>query len=171
MKILILAALALFLVGCGSDTKEETKALKQQDAAVQKQEVAAKKEASANAEQAKVEAVAAVETVKSEAVAAAESVKEEVVAKAQEIKESASVQASGATLFQVCAGCHGADASKPALGKSQIIKGWDAAKIADALHGYKAGTYGGPMKSIMVGQVSKLSDEDIKTLSEHISKL
>ncbi|MBW6488626.1 MAG: c-type cytochrome [Sulfurimonas sp.] len=87
------------------------------------------------------------------------------------MKDAASTQKSGAVLYQACAGCHGADASKSALGKSQIIKGWDAAKIAASLHGYKAGTYGGAMKSLMVGQVTKLSDEDIKTLSEHISKL
>jgi cytochrome c553 len=99
-------------------------------------------------------------------------VKQEVVAeKVEEAKEAASTQMDGAALFQACAGCHGADASKAALGKSQIIKGWDAKKIADALHGYKAGTYGGAMKNLMVGQVSKLSDDDIRALSEHISKL
>ncbi|MDD5400965.1 MAG: c-type cytochrome [Sulfurimonas sp.] len=77
----------------------------------------------------------------------------------------------GATIYQVCAGCHGEDASKAALGKSQIIKGWDAKKIADALNGYKNNTYGGAMKGLMAGQVSKLSDGDIKAVSEYISKL
>lgn len=181
MKVLISVALALFLVGCSSDTKEETKSVKQENEAP-KQEVAAKADSSVNAapakaeanavvETAKDEAAAAAEAVKEEAVATAEAVKEEVVTKVEEVKEAVSTQASGAALYQVCAGCHGADASKPALGKSQIIKGWDADKISSALHGYKAGTYGGAMKSIMVGQVSKLSDDDIKTLSEHISKL
>lgn len=181
MKVLISVALALFLAGCGSDTKEETKSVKQ-ESEVPKQEVAAKAESSVNAVPAKVEteaivettkdnAAAAAEAVKEDAVNTAEAVKEEVVAKAEEVKEAVSAQATGAALYQVCAGCHGADASKPALGKSQIIKGWDAAKIADALHGYKAGTYGGAMKSIMVTQVAKLSDGDIKALSEHISKL
>ncbi len=158
MKILISVALALFLVGCSSDTKQEAEAVKQ--------EAPAKAEASA-----KVELPPAAEAPKDEAVAAVETAKEEVVAKVEEVKEAASAQVSGATLFQVCAGCHGADASKAALGKSQIIKGWDAKKIADALHGYKAGTYGAAMKSVMAGQVSKLSDGDIKALSEHISKL
>lgn len=34
--------------------------------------------------------------------------------------------ADGATLFKACAACHGASAEKAALGKSQIIKGWEA---------------------------------------------
>jgi cytochrome c553 len=175
MKVLISVALALFLVGCSSDTKEEAKAVKQ-EVEVQKQESIAKPETPTVTESAKVEptkdeTVTTAEAVKEEAVAKIEVAKEAVVVKADEIKEAATSQASGAALYQVCAGCHGADASKPALGKSQIIKGWDADKISAALHGYKAGTYGGTMKSLMVGQVSKLSDDDIKTLSEHISKL
>ncbi|MFA5454374.1 MAG: c-type cytochrome [Sulfurimonas sp.] len=160
MKILISVALALLFAGCSSDTKQETEAVKQ--------------ETPAKVESAKNDAVAAVETAKEETAVKVEEVKEvkeAAVAKVEEIKQAVSTQVSGATLYQVCAGCHGADASKPALGKSQIIKGWDAAKIADALHGYKAGTYGGAMKNIMVGQVTKLSDEDIKAVSEHISKL
>lgn len=158
MKILISVALALLFAGCSSDTKQEAETVKQE--ASVKEEVAAKAELPVVAEAPKDEVVATVETVKGE-----------VVAKVEEVKEAASAQVSGATLYQVCAGCHGADASKAALGKSQIIKGWDAKKIAAALHGYKAGTYGAAMKSVMAGQVSKLSDEDIKILSEHISKL
>ena len=75
----------------------------------------------------------------------------------------------GSVVFKACAGCHGADASKKALGKSQVIAGWDVSKVSDALHGYKAGTYGGAMKGLMKGQVSKLSDEDIKAVAEYIS--
>ncbi|RXJ81756.1 c-type cytochrome [Arcobacter sp. F2176] len=70
-----------------------------------------------------------------------------------------------------CAGCHGANFEKPALGKSQIIKGWPAAKVEEALKGYKAGTYGGAMKGVMKGQVARLSDADIKEIAEKISKL
>jgi cytochrome c553 len=157
MKILISAVLALFLVGCSGDTKQHSEEAKQ--------EVVAKAEATKEVVAEKVE------EAKQEVAAKAEATKEVVAEKVEEVKEVASKQINGAALFQVCAGCHGADASKAALGKSQIIKGWDAKKIADALHGYKAGTYGGAMKSLMVGQVSKLSDGDIKALSEHISKL
>ena len=75
----------------------------------------------------------------------------------------------GTKLYAKCAGCHGATAEKKALGKSQIIKGWDSAKIAEALKGYKAGTYGGAMKGIMKGQVASFSDADIEAVSAHIA--
>ncbi|MCK4737125.1 MAG: c-type cytochrome [Sulfurimonas sp.] len=78
---------------------------------------------------------------------------------------------AGPSLYVACAACHGADGLKIALGKSQIIKGWDSKKVINALNGYKDGTYGGSMKGIMKGQVSALSDEDIKAVSEYISKL
>ncbi|WP_421716937.1 c-type cytochrome [Arcobacter arenosus] len=77
----------------------------------------------------------------------------------------------GAGLYQSCAACHGINAEKAALGKSQIIKGWDAAKIETALKGYKDGSYGGAMKGVMKGQVARLSDADIKALAEYISKM
>jgi len=79
--------------------------------------------------------------------------------------------ADGATLFKTCAVCHGAKAEKSALNKSQVIAGWDAAKITAALDGYKAGTYGGPLKGTMVAQVNKLDADSIKALSEYISTL
>ena len=63
------------------------------------------------------------------------------------------VMADGATLYKKCAGCHGATGEKKALGKSAVIKGWEAKKTVDALNGYKAGTYGGSMKGLMKGQV------------------
>ena len=76
-----------------------------------------------------------------------------------------------AQLFMACASCHGKDAQKEALGKSKVIKGWPEQKIVDALHGYKNGTYGGAMKGVMKGQVTKLSDADIEALAAYISKL
>ena len=79
--------------------------------------------------------------------------------------------ASASNLYKPCAGCHGADASKKALGKSQVIKGWPAAKVEEALKGYKAGTYGGPMKGVMKGQVARLNDAQIKELATYISGL
>jgi cytochrome c553 len=89
----------------------------------------------------------------------------------KEVKAPVEVQEkTAAQLFGACAGCHGSDASKKALGKSAVIKGWDSAKIESALNGYKNGTYGGAMKGIMKGQVSKLSSSDIKKLAAHIAK-
>ena len=43
-------------------------------------------------------------------------------------------------------------------------------EIADALKGYKAGTYGGPMKGLMKGQVAKYSDADLDAFSATIGK-
>jgi cytochrome c553 len=77
----------------------------------------------------------------------------------------------GATIFKTCAGCHGANAEKSALGKSQIIKGWDKEKIVGALKGYKTGTYGGAMKGVMKGQVARLDDTKIDAVSTYISSL
>jgi cytochrome c553 len=77
--------------------------------------------------------------------------------------------ADGAALYKKCAGCHGANGEKAALGKSQIIKGWDAQKTVDSLQGYKDGTYGGAMKGVMKGQVASMSDEDIKAVAEYIA--
>ena len=77
----------------------------------------------------------------------------------------------GAALFKKCAGCHGANAQKKALGRSEVINTWTSDKIVSALKGYKAGTYGGPMKGIMKAQVGSLNDDQIKALASYITTL
>lgn len=84
---------------------------------------------------------------------------------------AATAASLSAASLAACAGCHGADFSKAALGKSQVVKGWDAAKIEASLKGYKDGTYGGPMKGVMAGQVKNLSEADIKDLSAQIAAI
>lgn len=84
---------------------------------------------------------------------------------------AATAASLSAASLAACAGCHGADFSKAALGKSQVVKGWDAAKIEASLTGYKNGTYGGPMKGVMAGQVKNLSEADIKDLSAQIAAI
>jgi len=80
-------------------------------------------------------------------------------------------QEDGATLFKrKCSSCHGAAAEKAALGKSQIIKGWDAGKVITALQGYQEGSYGGAMKGLMASQVASLTQEDMEALAAFISK-
>jgi len=69
-----------------------------------------------------------------------------------------------------CKGCHGQDWSKKALGKSKIVANMSHADIATALKGYKAGTYGGPMKGLMKGQVAKYSDADLDAFSQTVGK-
>ncbi len=77
----------------------------------------------------------------------------------------------GKTIYKVCSSCHGANGEKAALGKSQIIKGWDVIKTTNALKGYRDGTYGGAMKSLMAGQVKSLNEVDMNIVAEYISKL
>ena len=84
---------------------------------------------------------------------------------------AATAASLSAASLAACAGCHGADFSKAALGKSQVVKGWDAAKIETALKGYKDGSYGGAMKATMAGQVKALSDADIADLAKQIAAM
>ena len=69
-----------------------------------------------------------------------------------------------------CKGCHGANFEKKALGKSKVVADMTHAEIATALKGYKAGTYGGPMKGVMKGQVAKYSDADLEAFAQTIGK-
>ena len=68
-----------------------------------------------------------------------------------------------------CAGCHGANFEKAALGKSKIVKDLKKDEIITALKGYKAGTFGGAMKGVMKGQVANLSDADIEAIATQIT--
>ncbi|MDF1881769.1 c-type cytochrome [Sulfurimonas sp. MAG313] len=78
--------------------------------------------------------------------------------------------ADGASLYTKCAGCHGSQGEKKALGKSKVINEMNQEDLITALNGYKDGSYGGAMKGLMRGQVSKLSVEDITAIAQHISK-
>ncbi|MDD3008951.1 MAG: cytochrome C [Arcobacter sp.] len=84
---------------------------------------------------------------------------------------AATAASLSAASIAACATCHGASFEKAALGKSQIVKGWDAAKIEASLKGYKDGTYGGPMKGVMTGQVKNLTEADIKDISAQIAAI
>jgi len=72
------------------------------------------------------------------------------------------VAAFAAVNLGACKGCHGANFEKHALGKSKVVSDMTKAEVSAALVGYKAGTYGGPMKGIMKGQVARYSDADLK---------
>ena len=69
-----------------------------------------------------------------------------------------------------CKGCHGQNFEKKALGKSKVVSAMTHADIATALKGYKAGTYGGPMKGLMKGQVAKYSDADLDAFALTVGK-
>jgi cytochrome c553 len=78
---------------------------------------------------------------------------------------------NGADLYSKCASCHGSVGEKKALGKSKVINEMTKEGLVIALKGYKDGSYGGAMKGLMKGQVSKLTDDDISTLAAHITDL
>ena len=163
MKIVLSVALAFLFVGCGSQDE-----VKQVEKKVTK-------------EQSNLQSMVDTATIK--VVEVSQTVEEEVVPKAlatvqtatkvieKQVKKVVASSGSGESIFKSCSSCHGQNAEKKALGKSQIIKGWDSTKVAEALNGYKAGTYGGAMKGLMKGQVLKLSDADIKAVAGYISKL
>ena len=71
---------------------------------------------------------------------------------------------------KACAGCHGQNFEKKAMGKSKVVSDLTHAEIATALKGYKAGTFGGPMKGLMKGQVAKYSDADLEAFSHTVGK-
>ena len=78
--------------------------------------------------------------------------------------------ADGVALYKKCASCHGAVGEKHALNKSKIINEMSKEEIATALKGYKDGSYGGPMKALMKGQVAAYDDTQIETVAEFIAK-
>ena len=71
---------------------------------------------------------------------------------------------------KACTSCHGADWTKSALGKSKVVSNMTHAEIATALKGYKDGSYGGPMKGLMKGQIGKYSDADLEAFAQTIGK-
>jgi len=82
---------------------------------------------------------------------------------------SSLMAADGAEIYKSkCFSCHGEKAAKSALNKSQIIAGWDAAKIIASVTGYKNGE-GGPMKGVMKPIASGLSDDDLNAVAATIA--
>lgn len=77
----------------------------------------------------------------------------------------------GESLYKRCAGCHGVDGKKQALGKSKKINEFTGDETLTALKGYGDGSYGGAMKGVMKGQVTSLKEQDLKDLSAYISTL
>ena len=154
---------------CGASmAKEATK--KVEDSA--KEVVEKAKEVTTNAvEKAKEAASPTVEKTKELASSMLGKAKDAVSQAADKVKEAVAPSVDGKQIFVACSGCHGAKGEKKALGVSKVIGGWDAAKVEEALKGYKAGTYGGAMKGVMQGQAAKLDDAKIKAVSEYISTL
>ena len=72
--------------------------------------------------------------------------------------------------YAKCAGCHGADGEKAALGKSKIIKDMTKADFVSALKGYQDGTYGGATKGLMTAQVKGMDEATMNAIADVIIK-
>ena len=85
---------------------------------------------------------------------------------------SAFAFASAPASYNACKACHGVkgEINITTQSKSFVPSNLTKDEIVKALNGYKDGSYGGPMKALMKGQVAKLSDEDIKALAEYMGK-
>lgn len=183
MKIIVPLVCTLFLLGC-NDTAPTEKAPSPQNSnvAVEDVNVTSANKAQAvlptpevttsevKAEPVQIESKP-VEKVKTEPKkSSVPKTVQEVKPKAPEQAQQSKIDAS-ALFGEKCASCHGSKAEKPALGKSQVIAGWSASQIEEALHGYQSGSYGKEMKALMAGQAKSLTSEQIKSLAKYISTL
>lgn len=150
--IAIVATSLLLFVGCTEDKKEA------------KEQVTPKQEVTQNVEEKAKE-------VKTEVKVEEKKVEEAKSEEPKQVNETASNELNAETLFKTCASCHGLKGEKEALGKSQVITGWDKDRVIKALNGYKDGSYGGVMKNLMKTHVETKTPEQIEVLADYISKL
>ena len=195
-RVLISAAAAVLILFAGCEKRESETAgsgvetaAKSQSApqAAEADEKRAVQESAAVSEEAppKAESAEQESPVAEKVTEAAEEVKRKASEITETVKEEAKAAAAAVTgavgkkegvdaaaLYKSkCAGCHGAKGEKHALGKSNVIAGQPKALLIQKLDGYKEGSYGGAMKSIMKSQVGSLDEEQIEALSGYISTL
>jgi len=110
--------------------------------------------------------------VAEKASAAATEAKEAVAEKVEDAKKAIADKTAGAEKINLtaCAACHGADFEKKAMGVSKIVKDMTVEEIVTALNGYKDGSYGGNMKTLMKGQVGSFDEAKIKAIATQIGK-
>ncbi|HJE03420.1 Cytochrome c-553 precursor [Aliarcobacter thereius] len=80
--------------------------------------------------------------------------------------------AAAPAAYNACKACHGVkgETNITTQNKSHIPANQTKAEIVKALNGYKDGSYGGPLKGLMKGQVARLSDADIQALADYMGK-
>ena len=160
-KLLLGSVVAVaLLTGCGDDKKES-----KQTSEIKKEEVVANNQTQAPVTE--KENIQKIEEPK-ETTTTVVQTKEKVIIAPDKVESEI---ADATTLYTKCASCHGEKAEKSALGKSQIIAGWNKQRIIDALNGYKKGTYGGVMKNIMKTQIADKKPTEIEALADLISKM
>jgi cytochrome c553 len=173
-KLLLGSAVAVaLLTGCGEEKKESTQATETKQE-IKKDETTTQAVAEKTSEQVK-ENSQKIEEPKETTTTVVQTKEKVIIAPDKvegEVKEVVGEAAIDATiLYATCGSCHGQKAEKSALGKSQVIAGWDKQRIIDSLNGYKNGTYGGVMKNIMTGQVNNKTEAEIDALADLISKM
>ena len=136
-------------------------------AAAEKPQAAESSSVSESVESVKEEARKQMQSVADSVAKGEAEANETVSAKVEEVKAQIDVT----TLYTKCAGCHGMNGEKHALGKSNIIAGQSKEDLVKKIKGYQDGTYGGAMKGLMSGQVKGLSAEEVDALADYISKL
>lgn len=165
-RILLGSAIAVLLLsGCTEDKKEAS------NQTVTKEETTQKINETSNNTVVESTNKVVDEKKKAQEVVKEDTAKDKKNEQVENKEEITIVTPDGETLYKVCASCHGQKAEKEALGKSQIIAGWDKERIITAMNGYKDGTYGGIMKNIMTGQVKNKTDAEIEALADLISKM
>jgi len=174
MKILLSATLALLLLGCSNEQNSSSEEVSQ---SVQKVAEVVKTESKVVAKIVKKE----METTAHKVAKKSDEIVTKIVNKVEKVEVPKKIvkeitkpiiqKVDGAKLFTKCVSCHGQNAEKKALNKSNIIKGWETNKIVTAINGYKDGSYGSSMKGVMKPQVAKLTKDEVQALAEYISKL
>lgn len=82
------------------------------------------------------------------------------------------LNANSLELYKNCAGCHGENGEKQALGQSKIITGQESNLTIKQLTAYKNGElnmYG--LGNIMQLQLNSYNDEDIKAIALYIESM
>ncbi|WP_323665116.1 c-type cytochrome [Aliarcobacter butzleri] len=165
-RILLGSAIAVLLLsGCTEDKKEAS------NQTVTKEETTQKINETSNNTVVESTNKVVDEKKKAQEVVKEDTAKDKKNEQVENKEEITVVTPDGETLYKVCASCHGQKAEKEALGKSQVIAGWDKERIIAAMNGYKDGTYGGIMKNIMKPQVETKTDEEIEILATYISNI
>ena len=177
-KLLLGSAVAVaLLTGCGEEKKESTKAAEIKQEIKKDETVAAAEKSSVEVKENSKGEETKIEESKETVSTIVEKNKENKVIAPEKIEAEITEQTAhetaldGTTLYANCGSCHGQKGEKSALGKSQVIAGWDKQRIIDSLNGYKNGTYGGVMKNIMTGQVNNKTEAEIDALADLISKM
>lgn len=83
-----------------------------------------------------------------------------------------SLLANTIELYKNCAGCHGENGEKMALGQSKVITGQDRNLTIKQLTAYKEGElnmYG--LGNIMQVQLTAFDNEDIEVLADYIQEM